>query len=139
MIRACSHLVVATDGVERITRFFEWVFEIKPYYEAKEFSEFVLPNQFRIAFFKPVGKSAERFDASASRKAYSFGITVDDVDKLYKRIIPDLAKWEAGTAGEPKDHPWGERSFLLIDPDGNRFEITKSPSEKGMLVNRESK
>jgi uncharacterized glyoxalase superfamily protein PhnB len=32
--------------------------------------------------------------------------------------------------------PWGERSFLLTDPDGNRWEITQSPSADGMLVNR---
>ncbi len=36
-------------------------------------------------------------------------------------------------ASKPKDHPWGFRSFLLVDPDLNRWEITQSPSEKGML------
>jgi uncharacterized glyoxalase superfamily protein PhnB len=39
-------------------------------------------------------------------------------------------------SGPPKDHPWGERSFLLTDPDGNRWEITQSPSDNGMLTER---
>jgi len=45
--------------------------------------------------------------------------------------------FECSTAGEPKEHPWGEKSFLLIDPDGNRWEITESPTPDGILLNRE--
>ena len=38
--------------------------------------------------------------------------------------------------GTREDHPWGERSFLLTDPDGNRWEITQAPTDEGMLKNR---
>ena len=45
-------------------------------------------------------------------------------------------EFQSGDAGAPKEHPWGEKSFLLIDPDGNKWEITESPTESGMLVNK---
>lgn len=33
-------------------------------------------------------------------------------------------------------HPWGEKSFLLTDTDGNRWEIVQTPASDGMLVDR---
>ena len=133
MLRACSHLVVATDDVPKMTHFFSSLFEINPYFENKEFSEFVLPSRFRIAFFRPVGASAKHFKSTQERGGLGIGLTVENVDSIY-----DKAKGMAGTqvSGPPKEHPWGEKSFLLIDPDGNRWELTQSPSTDGMLVNR---
>ncbi len=138
MLKAGSHLVLATEDVARITAFFGEVFQIVPHYTHAEFSEFVLPSGFRIAFFRPVGKAQERFAVEPSRRSIGIGVTVDDVEDLYKRLVPILGKSGASVSGPPKDHSWGERSFLLIDPDGNRWEITQSPSKDGMLVNRGS-
>ncbi|MCB0416919.1 MAG: VOC family protein [Bdellovibrionales bacterium] len=135
MVQAGSHLVIATADVPAAKYFFESVFEVPAHFSNDQFCEFVLPSRFRIAFFLPVGKAAEFFSASGERHHCSFGITVKDVDACY-------ARWEklelrgSRVSGPPKDHPWGERSFLLIDPDGNRWEITQTPSNDGMLVDR---
>ena len=136
MLRACSHLVLATDDVPRITRFFQEAFGLKPYFENDMFSEFVLPSQHRIAFFKPVGASAKTFSTQGSRTTASFGVTVENVEAFFHHVQPRLSAWSATVSGSPKDHPWGEKSFLLTDPDGNRWEITQSPTQSGMLVNR---
>jgi uncharacterized glyoxalase superfamily protein PhnB len=134
MLRAASHLVLATADVSAITRFFAEAFDIVPAFENDMFSEFVLPSKFRIAFFVPVGASAKTFDAGSSRAAGSIGLTVDDVDVVYGRIRSMQGQWPCNVSGPPKDHPWGERSFLLTDPDGNRWEITRAPSPDGLLV-----
>ena len=136
MLQACSHLILATDDVPRMTRFFSEAFSIRPYFENDMFAEFVLPSRFRIAFFKPVGQSARTFSSSGSRDVASTGLTVTSVDKFYDHVMAGLAKWSATVSGPPKNHPWGEKSFLLIDPDGNRWEITQSPSPDGMLINK---
>jgi uncharacterized glyoxalase superfamily protein PhnB len=138
MILACSHLVVASGDVGRIAAFFERVFEVKPHFVHEEFAEFVLPSKFRVAFFRPVGKAAKYFRAEGARGAAGFGVTVADVDAFYVRLL-DLPADEVGkieVSGAPKEHPWGEKSFLFVDPDGNRWEVTQSPSPNGMLVNR---
>ena len=136
MILACSHTVLATTDVSRIARFFAEAFGLTPVFENKEFAEFVLASRFRIAFFRPTGPTVHAFDATASRAGGSLGLTVRDVDALYERVIGLKSSFDCSVSGPPKDHPWGERSFLLTDPDGNRWEIAHAPSDDGMLVPR---
>lgn len=134
MIRAASHLVLATADVPAITKFFVDVFGLTPAFENDMFSEFVLSSKFRIAFFKPVGPSAQSFDADAARNAGAVGLTVADVDAVYARLDQLRGAFTHRMSGPAKEHPWGEKSFLLTDPDGNRWEITQSPSADGLLV-----
>jgi uncharacterized glyoxalase superfamily protein PhnB len=139
MILACSHLLLATDDVPGMTAFFSQAFEIAPHFANDMFSEFVLPSKFRLAFFTPVGASAKSFQAAADRGACAFGITVADADDVYRRMEALAAETTARPlqlSGPPKEHPWGEKSFLLTDMDGNRWEITQSPSPGGMLIER---
>ena len=131
MIQACSHVVIASSDVERIRQVFESLFLIQPYFSNPEFCEFVLPNKFRVAFFKPTGKASQFFSAAQERSQLSLGVTVKDVEATYQKALALNLK----VSGPPKDHPWGEKSFLVIDPDDNRWEITQSPSQDGMLVN----
>jgi uncharacterized glyoxalase superfamily protein PhnB len=136
MVLACSHLLIATDDVAAITAFFSEAFEIAPHFENDMFSEFVLPSKFRLAFFKPVGTSARSFRAAAERGGCAFGITVSDVDRLHQKLAALPAGSALQLSGPPKEHPWGEKSFLLTDMDGNRWEITQTPSPDGMLTER---
>ncbi len=137
MVLACSHLTVATDDVPRMTRFFSQAFDAPPHFENGEFSEFVLPSRFRVAFFKPVGASARSFRASADRAGCAFGVTVTDVGATYETLAALAEAFTLQLSGPPKEHPWGEKSFLLTDPDGNRWEIAQTPSADGMLVNKD--
>ncbi len=41
-------------------------------------------------------------------------IQVDDVDDFYNEII----KNGIVPSGKPKDYPWNQREFIVIDPDG---------------------
>lgn len=132
---ACSHVVLASDDVPRITGFFRLAFGVAPRFENEMFSEFVLPSAFRVAFFKPVGASAQTFRAGADRMGSALGVTVADVEAAY-RAITTLSGYGFQVSGPPKEHPWGEKSFLLTDPDGNRWEIAQSPSADGMLEDR---
>jgi uncharacterized glyoxalase superfamily protein PhnB len=133
---ACSHLLLASDDVPRIAAFFRDAFEIAAHYENDLFADFVLPSRFRVAFFKPVGASARRFRSAADRGGSAFGVTVREVDAVHARVAGLAATYPIEVSGAPRDHPWGERSFLLTDPDGNRWEVTQAPSEEGMLVDR---
>ena len=131
----CSHVVLASDDVPRITRFFERAFGLTPRFENDMFSEFVLPSKFRLAFFKPVGVSARTFRAEASREGSALGLTVSDVEAVFQTLTA-LGDAAIALSGPPKEHPWGEKSFLLTDPDGNRWEITQTPTADGMLTDR---
>ena len=136
MLLACAHLILATDDVPRIVKVFSAAFEIAPQFHNEMFAEFVLPSRFRIAFFKPVGPSARTFNADADRSGCAVGITVSDVDACHRHLQTKAEAFGLVLSGPPKEHPWGEKSFLLTDPDGNRWEITQAPSADGMLVDR---
>jgi len=44
---------------------------------------------------------------------------VDDVDAEYERLQPIVSEWEQ----EPTLMPWGNRSILFRDPDGNLVNL----------------
>jgi len=138
MLLAGSHAVFATADVGRMMRFVETVFGLAPKFENAEFGEFVLPSGFRLAFFRPTGKAALYFAAvePAGRGGAALGVTVADVDALHRRAAERAAALVLTLSGPPKEHPWGEKSFLLVDPDGNRWEITQSPTPTGQLLDR---
>lgn len=132
----CSHALLVSAQVPRTMRFLRELFEIEAHFENEDFGELVLPSGFRLAVFRPTGPATKFFTEAAERGAVALGVTVRDVDALWKRIEPRLEGWGARVSGPPKEHPWGEKSFLLIDPDGNRWEIAQSPTPDGYLVNR---
>lgn len=135
-MRACSHATLTSPDVPRQLAFLGEAFGLTPKFANDEFGEFVLASGFRLAVFKVVGKTKEFFRADGERGTVALGVTVDDVDATFARIEPNLERWGARVSAPPKDHPWGERSFLLVDPDGNRWEVTQLPagSTGGMLV-----
>jgi len=135
MVLACSHVLLASADVPRITRFFGQVFDVAPAFANDMFAEFVLSSKFRVAFFTPVGASAKTFRSIAGRDGSALGVTVADVEDTYRKL--ERVADGATLSGPPKEHPWGEKSFLLTDPDGNRWEICQSPSADGMLVNHQ--
>ena len=135
-MRACSHVTITSPDVPRQLAFLGEAFGLTPKFANDEFGEFVLASGFRVAVFKVVGMVADHFREDGERGTLALGVTVDDVDATFARLEPLLEPRGARVSGPPKDHPWGERSFLLVDPDGNRWEITQTPpsSSDGMLV-----
>ena len=47
--------------------------------------------------------------------------SVDDVDEAYKSLRAKGLK----PSSEPKDRPWGNREFVIRDPDGYKLVIFK--------------
>src|SRR5689334_21193106 len=46
-------------------------------------------------------------------------LKVDNVDEYYKKLIDEGLK----PSSEPKDQPWGNREFVIKDPDGYKYVI----------------
>lgn len=63
--------------------------------------------------------------AAANRSAI-LEFAVDDVDTERKRIDSFVSDW----LQQPKDMPWGNRSMLFRDPDGNPINFFKPLATK---------
>ena len=53
---------------------------------------------------------------------------VDDVDKEYERLKTLVSEW----AQEPTTMPWGNRSILFRDPDGNLVNLFTPVTEEAI-------
>lgn len=82
-------------------------------------------NWFWIDFHDQSHESKAEFQAEAVAQPKGAGtylyVSVADVDEYYKELTQKGYK----PSGEPKDWPWGNREFVLRDPDGYKLVFFK--------------
>lgn len=113
-------LRVITNDVPRLVRFYEDALGLAPTWYTEDFAEVVTP-----ACTLAIGsqRTMDRFGAGAARAAHNhtaiLEFHVDDVDAEYARlqgVVRDIVQ-------EPTTQPWGNRSVLFRDPDGNLINL----------------
>ena len=109
-------LRVITNDIKRLVGFYENITGLSATWFTEDFAELPTP-----ACTLAIGskRTMEMFAAGAARPADNHTVIiefrVDDVDGEYKKlkeVVSDLVQ-------EPTTMPWGNRSLLLRDPDGN--------------------
>jgi catechol 2,3-dioxygenase-like lactoylglutathione lyase family enzyme len=107
---------VITDDVARLTDFYTQVTGLSPQWGNDQFAELVSPAGTLAIAGTP---TMALFGASAARAADNHSVIiefrVDDVDGSYEKLraVP------VDVVQEPTTMPWGNRSVLFRDPDGN--------------------
>jgi catechol 2,3-dioxygenase-like lactoylglutathione lyase family enzyme len=107
---------VITDDVKRLADFYAQVTGVTPRWDNDEFAELVSPaGTLAIASTRTIAL----FGASAAHAADNHSVIiefrVDDVDSEYQK----LRALSVDFVNEPTTLPWGNRSLLFRDPDGN--------------------
>ncbi|QUQ63258.1 VOC family protein [Kutzneria sp. CA-103260] len=107
---------VITDDVARLVTFYEQATGLQARWATEQFAEFVTPSCTlaigsvqTMALFSPGAAVPE-----ANRTAI-LEFLVDDVDREHDRLTglaPEIVQ-------PPTTMPWGNRSLLFRDPDGN--------------------
>ncbi len=107
---------VITGDIKRLVEFYQEVTGLSPRWLTEDFAELATPSCTLAIGSK---RTMERFAAGAARPAENHSaiieFRVDDVDKEYERldkVIGDFVQ-------RPTTMPWGNRSLLFRDPDGN--------------------
>ena len=107
---------VITDDVKRLVRFYEDVTGIAPKWYTEDFAELATPSCTLAIASK---RSMDLFGAGAARPADNHSAIVEfrvgDVDETFRTLKPVLVD----IVQEPTTMPWGNRSLLFRDPDGN--------------------
>jgi uncharacterized glyoxalase superfamily protein PhnB len=66
---------------------------------------------------------APHFEQATGRSwpllTHTVSVIVDDVDAHFERSVEE----GAATLTEPKDRPWGVRSYAVLDPEGHQWEF----------------
>ena len=117
---------IITDNVDRLVSFYEQVTGVSAERPAPPFAEFVLPSA-TLAIGH--SQTVQLFGAGSARAADNHSLIlefhVDDVDAEYTRLSPLVTEW----VQEPTTMPWGNRSILFRDPDGNLVNLFTPATE----------
>jgi predicted enzyme related to lactoylglutathione lyase len=109
-------LRMITDDLERVVQFYEQVTGVSATRHTPVFAELVLPS-FTLAMGHT--QTTQLFGDDSARPADNHTVIiefmVDDVDGEYERLKPVVSEW----VQPPTTMPWGNRSILFRDPDGN--------------------
>jgi predicted enzyme related to lactoylglutathione lyase len=106
---------IITDDVKRLVRFYEQ-FGLTANWFTEEFVELASPScTLAIGSTRTTDLFFAGAATPASNRSVIIEFRVDDVDETDRK----LQALDADIAQAPTTQPWGNRSLLLRDPDGN--------------------
>jgi catechol 2,3-dioxygenase-like lactoylglutathione lyase family enzyme len=116
--------------MKRLVGFYGDVTGLSPVWYTEDYAEFETPNGDLAIGSK---RSMDMYGAGAARAAANrttiIEFKVDDVDREYDRVKPLVTEFVPA----PTTQPWGNRSMLFRDPDGNLVNFFTPVSESAVL------
>lgn len=111
---------IITDDVDRLVGFYEKVLGVSAVRPAPVFAELIVPS---CTLAIGHSQTAQLFGAgsvvAANNHSVIMEFRVDDVEAEYVRLKSFVDHWVM----EPTTMPWGNRSMLFRDPDGNLLNL----------------
>lgn len=116
---------IITDNLDEVVAFYELVTETAATRPAPVFAEFRSPTgTLAIASSATVAMLGERAPQPRANQSIILEFLVDDVDLQFARLrgaLDDIVL-------EPTTMPWGNRSAIFGDPDGNLVNLFSRPA-----------
>ncbi|WP_371476796.1 VOC family protein [Kitasatospora sp. NBC_00315] len=107
---------IITDDVARLVEFYEKATGVSAIRATEDFAELRTPSAtLAVASTRTVALFAPGSSRPADNHSVIIEFLVDDVDLVHA----NLAGFVGDFVTEPTTMPWGNRSMLLRDPDGN--------------------
>lgn len=117
---------IITDDLDRLVGFYEDVTGIAADRPAPPFAELVSPvATLAIGHVQTVALFGEGSARAAANHSVIIEWQVEDVDAEYARLKSIVDDW----VQEPTTMPWGNRSLLFRDPDGNLVNLYTPETE----------
>ncbi|MFC4140445.1 MULTISPECIES: VOC family protein [unclassified Microbacterium] len=111
---------IFTDDVDALVSFYESVTGLSAERRHPLFAELRTPaGVLAIASTATVRFLGEGAAESRANRSVVLDFLVDDVDEAYSGLRDRVG----GFVNEPTDMPWGNRSLLFRDPDGNLINM----------------
>jgi catechol 2,3-dioxygenase-like lactoylglutathione lyase family enzyme len=105
-----------TDELDRVVEFYEQITGVAAVRYTPVFAELIMPScTLAIGHTQTTQLFGEDSARPADNHTVIIEFRVDDVDREYERLRPLVTDW----VQKPATMPWGNRSMLLRDPDGN--------------------
>lgn len=109
-----------TDDIERLAGFYQRVTGVEARWATPDFAEIVTPaGTLAIGSVRTVALFGPGSARPADNHTAIIEFMVPDVDADYRRLRDSVEDF----VNEPTTMPWGNRSLLLRDPDGNLINL----------------
>lgn len=109
------HARIVTKDVRALARFYQEITGIEPE-GSEDYLEFRTPEgAFAISSQQKMDEHGAGATSPAANRSVVLDFEVADVDKERGRIASIVHQFVL----DPKNQPWGNRSMLFRDPDGN--------------------
>lgn len=122
-LKSVSGITLYVSDLDKTIKFYQDLGFTKITFDEKHAS-FRL-NWFTLDFVASQKEEKEEFkeEANAQNRGSGvyFNINTDNVDEIYKELI----KKGYGPSSEPRDWPWGNREFVLRDPDNYKLVFSQ--------------
>ncbi|KQR50766.1 glyoxalase [Leifsonia sp. Leaf336] len=116
---------IITDDLDRLVAFYERVLEVSAARPAPVFAEFrTATAALAIGSAATVAMLGERAPRPGSNSSAILEFLVSDVDAEFARLEAKLED----VVLPPTRMPWGNRSVLFRDPDGNLVNLFSRPA-----------
>ena len=108
---------IITGDITALVAFYEKATTLAATWFTPDFAELATPGGATLAIgsTRTVPLFAPDSAVPGANRSVIIEFLVDDVDALWQ----ELATWVGDVVAEPKTMPWGNRSLLVRDPDGN--------------------
>ncbi len=125
-----AHARIVTDDVPALSRFYRAFIGIEPR-GSDQYAVFHLSGgQLAISGRRNLVSQPHYTNTGAAERSIILDFEVPDVDAEYVR----LRQMRVHLVTEPADQPWGNRSMIARDPDGNLINVF-SPIYRETTVN----
>ncbi|MEV4206516.1 VOC family protein [Nocardia salmonicida] len=109
-----------TDDIEQLVGFYQRVTGVEATWATPDFAEIVTPvGTLAIGSVRTVALFGAGSARPADNHTAIIEFMVPDVDADYRRLQDSVDSF----VNEPTTMPWGNRSLLLRDPDGNLINL----------------
>ncbi|MFE5475900.1 VOC family protein [Nocardia sp. NPDC056541] len=109
-----------TDDIEQLVGFYQRVTGVEARWATPDFAEIVTPaGTLAIGSVRTVALFGAGSARPADNRTAIIEFMVSDVDADYRRLRDSVEDF----VNEPTTMPWGNRSLLLRDPDGNLINL----------------
>ncbi|GCE09345.1 VOC family protein [Dictyobacter aurantiacus] len=116
---------VITDDVKRLVHFYEQVTGLSAKWYTEDFAELASPSSLlAIASTRTIGLFGANVASPAQNHTVIIEFLVNDVDREYEKLKNIINEFVM----EPTTMPWGNRSVLFRDPDGNLVNFFRPTS-----------
>ena len=111
---------IITDNIDRLVEFYERVTGVKATWGNENFAELSTDSAtLAIASTRTVPLFGPGAAEPAANRSVIIELIVDDVDSVYASLTGYIEDF----VNQPTTMPWGNRSLLFRDPDGNLINL----------------